>query len=127
MSKVVHFEIPVDNPEASQAFYSGVFGWQFSAFGGDVPYWSIVTGPQGAPGINGGMMKKHDPAQPVTVVIGVDDVDVSSAKIESAGGTIVVPKMPIPGVGYVAYFKDPDGNIVGIYHDDPTVPWPASG
>ena len=36
----------------------------------------------------------------------------------TAGGTIVVPKMPIPTVGWLAYFKDPDGIIHGVYQDD---------
>ena len=50
--------------------------------------------------------------------IGVDSVDVAAGRVEEAGGKIVVPKMPIPGVGYVAYFIDTEGNTIGIYEDD---------
>ncbi len=117
-NKVVHFEIPADDPEKASKFYTDVFGWNITSWGGEQPYWLVNAGPQEEPGINGGLMKKQDGHHPVTIVIGVDSVDAYVPKIEAAGGTIVVPKMPIPGVGYVAYFKDLDGNIVGVYHED---------
>jgi predicted enzyme related to lactoylglutathione lyase len=120
MPKVVHFEIPANDPERSSKFYTDVFGWQITNWGGAQPYWIINAGTEEEPGINGGMMKKQDGNHPVTIVIGVHDVDAFLPAIESAGGTVVVPKMAIPGVGYVAYFKDLDDNIVGVYHNDPT-------
>lgn len=116
MPRPVHFEIPSDNPENAVTFYSNVFGWKFAKWEGPLEYWMIETGD--GPGINGGLMRKHDPDQPCTNVIGVDSVDDYVAKIEGAGGVVVVPKMPIPGVGYLAYFKDLDGNITGIMQPD---------
>jgi uncharacterized protein len=113
-NRVVHFEIPCDNPEKTLQFFKDVFGWNFQQFG-DEQYWLAMTGDEKTPGINGGLMKKKDPRQPVVNTIGVDDIDSYAKKIEDAGGTIVVPKTEIPGVGYSAYFKDPDGNIHGIY------------
>ncbi len=52
--------------------------------------------------------------------IDVLNLDDTVRKIESAGGKIVVPKMPIPAVGWLGYFKDPDGNIHGLYQNDPS-------
>lgn len=37
----------------------------------------------------------------------------------TAGGLIIVPKMPVPGVGWLLYFRDPDGNIHGAMQNDP--------
>jgi predicted enzyme related to lactoylglutathione lyase len=115
MARVVHFEVPADDPERSIRFYGEVFGWKFTKWAGPMDYWLISTG-EGM-GIDGGLMKKNE-GQPVTNTIGVEDLDRSLLDIERAGGTIVVPKMPIPGVGWLAYFKDPDENIFGVMQPD---------
>jgi hypothetical protein len=117
MNRVTHFEIPADNPEKSMKFYGDLFGWQFSKWG-EKDYWLIATG-EGR-GIDGGLMAKSHPQQPATNVIDVENIDEMCAKIEGAGGQIVVPKMPIPTVGHLAYFKDPDENIFGVMQMDPT-------
>jgi predicted enzyme related to lactoylglutathione lyase len=112
----MHFELPVDDPERAIKFYSENFGWKFNKWdGGEQAYWLISTGD--GPGIDGGMMVRN-PGQPVTNTIEVADCDQACSKIEQSGGQIVVPKMTIPGVGYLAYFKDPDGNIFGVMHSD---------
>lgn len=46
-------------------------------------------------------------------------VDEFAKKVEAHGGTAVAPQMAIPGVGWLAYFKDPKGNIAGLYTHDP--------
>lgn len=118
MNRVTHFEIPVDDPEASMKFYRSVFGWSFQQFG-DMSYWIINTGQDNVPGINGGLMKKNHPQQPVANSIEVPDLDQAIEAVTANGGTIVVPRMPIPGVGWLAYFKDPDQHIFGIMETDP--------
>ena len=119
MNRVTHFEIPTDDPQQSMQFYAETFGWSFHQFG-DQPYWMINTGSDDAPGINGGLMQKKHPEQPVANSINVPDLDRCIAAIEANGGQIVVPKMAIPGVGWLAYFKDPDQNIFGVMQDDPS-------
>ncbi|HLF35284.1 MAG TPA: VOC family protein [Cyclobacteriaceae bacterium] len=116
-NRVVHFEIPSDNPDKSMKFFTEVFGWKFQKFG-NFDYWLILTGDPSTPGIDGGLMKKIDPKQPVTNHISVENLDEMIPKIEKAGGKIVVSKTAIPGVGYYAYFTDPDGNIHGVMQDD---------
>ncbi len=118
-NRVVHFEIPCDNPEKTMDFFKKVFGWTFQQFGNE-QYWMVITGDEKSPGINGGLMKKKDPKQPIANSIDVVDLDKAVTDIEKAGGKIVVPKMPIPTVGWLAYFTDPDGNIHGVYQNDPT-------
>lgn len=116
-NRVTHFEIPSDNPEKMMEFFKTAFGWNYMQFGTE-SYWLAITGDEKSPGINGAIMKKRDPNQPMVNSISVADINVAIKNIETSGGLIVVPKMPIPGVGWLAYFKDPDGNIHGIMQDD---------
>ncbi len=108
----MHFEIPSDEPDKAMDFYRNVFGWEFSQFG-EEPYWMCKTG-ENEPGIDGGLMKRVSPGQPVANTIVVDSVDAYCEKIQAAGGQIVVPKMPIGTIGFLAYFTDLDGNIFGV-------------
>ena len=80
----------------------------------------INTGAPEQPGINGGLMVRRDPAQPCVNTVGVENLDASMAAVTSAGGTIVVPKMPVPTIGWLAYGKDPDGHIFGMMQNDPS-------
>ena len=117
MNRVVHFEIPATDPETSRKFYESAFGWKFGQFG-PAPYFLATTGPDNMPGINGAVMKRNHPQQPVTTIISVEDIDKAIAKITAAGGKIVVNKTALPGVGWSAYFMDPDNNILGIWKED---------
>jgi len=119
MPRVVHFEIHVDDPDRAGKFYREVFDWKFQKWEGPVEYWLITTGESTEPGINGGMMRRRDPQGNVYNTIEVNNIDAYIASIQKHGGTIVVPKMPIPGVGWLAYFKDTEGNIGGVMQADP--------
>jgi hypothetical protein len=119
MSRVVHFEIPADNPERVADFYKKVLGWSIQKWEGTVDYWLISTGKNSEPGINGGIaMIKDRPDSGVLVTAQVDSVDECLRKITRAGGSIVVPKQPI--LGYQAHFRDPEGNVIGIMENDPS-------
>jgi predicted enzyme related to lactoylglutathione lyase len=119
MPRVVHFEINAVEPDRAARFYADAFGWRARKWEGPMDYWMIITGEEGEPGINGGMMKKCEQSPAGTVnTIAVPSVDEYVAKITAAGGKITVPKMAIPTVGYVAYFQDPEGNAFGIMEED---------
>lgn len=124
MPRVIHFEIHADEPERAIRFYTDLFGWQFTSWNGPLPYWLITTGPDGTPGINGGLMKRHHPLSGHDAVIAyvctvhVDDLDQSLTRGFELGGTVALPKMPIPGVGWLAYLKDPEGNVFGLMQAD---------
>jgi predicted enzyme related to lactoylglutathione lyase len=118
MPRIIHFEIPADNPDRAAKFYSDVFGWQFQKWDGPMEYWMIMTGPSGQPGINGGMMRRAEPGSGTVNTIDVPSVDQYAENIERKGGKTVVPKMPIPGIGYLAYCQDPEGNTFGIMQAD---------
>ena len=120
MPRVVHFEIDAKKPERAVEFYQKVFGWKIEKWKGSVDYWLIATGNEKEPGIDGGLGKRTE-AEPSTVnTIDVPSVDQYSKKVESNGGSIIRPKMAVPGVGWMAYFKDPEGNIWGMMERDET-------
>jgi predicted enzyme related to lactoylglutathione lyase len=126
MARVVHFEIHAAEPEKAIAFYQTVFGWQFSRWQGPVEYWVVKTGPDTERGIDGGLIRRQGSIDGTAVIayvctVSVDSVDATAQTITTAGGTLVVPKMPIPGVGWLVYAKDPAGNIFGIMQPDATV------
>jgi uncharacterized protein len=126
MPRPVHFEIHAESPERAIGFYEGLFGWSFSSvFDG---YHLIRTGDPGQPGIDGGLVRRRganpDPNDPTPLVaytctVDVADVDSYVEKALSLGGAVALPKMPIPGVGWLAYVKDTESNILGMMQNDP--------
>jgi predicted enzyme related to lactoylglutathione lyase len=114
MSKIVHFEIPVDDPDRATAFYRDVLGWEVSRFG-DAPYWLVKAGPEDEPGADGALTGRDEIHQSPVVIAGVDDVDAALTRVERAGGHVVQGKFPIPGVGWSAYVRDPEGNTIGLF------------
>jgi uncharacterized protein len=118
MPRVVHFEINADQPERAVGFYSQVFGWNAHKWEGPQEYWLVTTGENSQPGINGGLLRRRDPSATTVNTIDVPSVDDYLAKITQAGGRVALPKMAIPGVGYLAYCIDTEGNTFGIMQAD---------
>ena len=132
MKRVIHFEIHAAKPERAATFYKEVLGWDIKEWvvpGVEMPeenrYWLVTTGSEKEAGINGGILVRRGPApaegQAVNAyicTIGVASVDQSVAKALAAGATVALPKMPIKGVGWLAYCKDTEGNIFGVMQDD---------
>jgi predicted enzyme related to lactoylglutathione lyase len=114
MNRPIHFEILAEDPQRISVFYSEMFGWKVATWqGGPQQYWLINTGPQDAPGINGGLMHRHL-AQAVINTVEVESLDAMVAKLESLGGKKVHGPEEIPGVGTHAYCADPEGNLFGM-------------
>jgi len=120
MPRIIHVEIPTKDPDKSVDFYTKAFGWEIEKWDGPQDYWLIATGDQQAPGINGALMRASDSWKVPTFVLDVADVDEAIRKVTENGGTVVMPKGPVPGIGWVAYFHDPSGNLFGVMQDDPT-------
>jgi predicted enzyme related to lactoylglutathione lyase len=119
MPRVIHFEIAADDPDRAIDFYQQVFDWKIEKWEGPVEYWLITTGPADEPGIDGGMTRKGEMATGTENTIGVTSVDEFIAKIEAGGGKVVRGKEPVPGVGWLAYCEDTEGNRFGMMEDDP--------
>ena len=120
MSRVIHFEIPADNPDRAVEFYRTVFGWEIQKWAGPQEYWLASTGPDSQPGINGGLMRRQHPGAGTCNTIGVISLDQALANITKQGGKVVVPRTAIPGVGYLAYCSDTEGNVFGVMQADNT-------
>jgi predicted enzyme related to lactoylglutathione lyase len=128
MGRVTHFEIHATDPERAIHFYTEVLGWKFTSWGNaGWDYWLIETGPAEEPGINGGMIRRMggspEEGQAVNAYVCtvlVDDLDATVASATDRGATIALPRMPIPGVGWLAYVKDTEGNILGLMQTDET-------
>ncbi|MFJ7215694.1 VOC family protein [Amycolatopsis sp. NPDC098790] len=128
MPRPVHFEIHASEPERAVAFYSAVFGWKFERWG-EAPYWVISTGE--GDGIDGGLVPRVGPAPEESApvhgyvnTIAVADLDATLAAVNDAGGALALPKSPVPGVGWLAYCKDTEGNIFGMLQPDSEAPAP---
>jgi len=118
MAKVIHFEIPADNPERAVKFYKEVFGWKIDKWGA-VDYWLVTAGEDKEPGINGAIGKRNENLRVTTDTISVASFEDAVKKIGEAGGKVLMPKMAVPGVGYMTYCKDTEGNAFGIMQTDP--------
>ena len=123
MRKVVHFEIPADDVERAKSFYGSVFEWELNTMQMDGGEYTIVTTtpvddsmmPTEPGAVNGGLMQRSDEAPSPVITIDVDDIEQSLKDIEAAGGSTVTPRTPIPGMGAFGYFKDPEGNVMGLW------------
>ena len=122
MGRPMHFEIHATDPGAAARFYTELFGWTANTWA-DVPYRLLDTG--AGPGINGAIIQRRGPAPAVgapvmgaVIVVGVADLDATVARAADLGAAIVVARHPVTGVGWSAYFRDPDENVVGLFQDD---------
>ena len=121
MAGVVHFEIPFDDKQRAMRFYSDVFDWQLT----DMPDMNYVMAqsvpvdeqqmPREPGAINGGLFQRPREAPNPAIYVDVDSIDASIARVQAAGGKIVTPSTPIPGMGAYARVSDTEGNVIGLF------------
>ena len=122
-NRVVHFDVYADDVERAIAFYQNVFGWTIQKVEW-MDYWLIKTG-EGETGIDGGLGKRESPTQGetpqfgFTCTVAVEDVTAAFEAALAAGGSEVHKPGPVPGVGYLAYVRDTEGNHLGLMQRDP--------
>jgi predicted enzyme related to lactoylglutathione lyase len=121
--KVVHFEIPFDDGDRARSFYASVFGWQVMEMP-DMGYTIVSTGPTdpetgpSEPGfVNGGMFAREDASRAPNIVIDVPDIEAALKAAGEAGGSTVSERMAVGDMGFAAYFKDTEGNTVGLWQN----------
>jgi uncharacterized protein len=120
VAAVVHFEIPAEDKERANTFYQNTFGWNLAPMQG-MDYTIAITTPSdeqtgmpSTPGaINGALFPRTDDLKTPIITIDVEDLDG-----ESAGGSVVQGKDAVPGMGWYAYFRDTEGNIMGLWQTD---------
>jgi predicted enzyme related to lactoylglutathione lyase len=114
---IVHFDIPVDDVERARKFYGELLGWKIEKVPGPMEYWLIT--PKDEKAVRGGMMRREQPQQTITDYFIVPSVDEYVGKVQKLGGQVVVPKMPVPGMGYFAYCLDTEKNAFAIWETNP--------
>jgi predicted enzyme related to lactoylglutathione lyase len=126
MNKVVHFEIPAEDLPRARSFYGSLFGWELPEMIMDdgTSYTIVRTVPVDdqqmptEPGaINGGMMQRTAETPAPVVTVAVESVDDTLQQVEAGGGSVVRPRSEIPGMGAFAYFRDTEGNVVGLWEN----------
>ena len=122
-SNLSHFAINADDVPTSRSFYEEVFGWRFSAWG-PPGFFQIQTGPEDDPGLRGALQQRRDllaeaPTLGVECTFAVDDVDATARCVRDSGGTILMERFTISGVGHLIFFADPAGNPIGAMQYDP--------
>jgi len=120
MSRVIHFELPADQPERAVRFYENAFGWKIEKWDGPTDYWLVSTGNQEAPGIDGAITRREQPIIGTVNTLEVASLDDAVTKVTQHGGRVVMPRMAVPSVGYLAYCADTEGNLFGVIQNDPT-------
>jgi predicted enzyme related to lactoylglutathione lyase len=127
MTKIIHFEIKVDNIERAKQFYFDVFGWHFQDYSDFIgkPYFAALTGDDNGSGINVALTQRErlageriDNLNSSVVTIGVSDYDTTDALIVKSGGSVATEKYALPGMSWQGYYLDTEGNIFGINEQD---------
>jgi hypothetical protein len=118
--RVVHFEIPYDDGDRARAFYNKVFGWEVMEMP-EMSYTMATSGPSGDEGpaepgfINGGLMQREEPFKSPNLVIDVENIEDALKAVADAGGSTVSDRQPVGDMGFAAYVKDTEGNLVGLW------------
>lgn len=112
VGSICHIEIPAKDLPKAKAFYSSVFTWEIQENVPGPSYWFFR-----AADARGAFDPEAEPSEHgVLLVLRVDDIPSKLAEIEAAGGAVVTQKTAIGGgMGYYAYFRDPNGNKLGIW------------
>ncbi|HLO99399.1 MAG TPA: VOC family protein [Fimbriimonas sp.] len=114
MNTLCHVEYEVTDLVKSQAFYQGLFGWDFRAF-----FDGMVIFGKGDEHI-GGLMKVESvtAGKSPALYFKVESLDDCLAKAVALGGSAPNERHPVPGVGWSVTVLDPDGNLVGLVQYD---------
>jgi hypothetical protein len=119
MATIVHFDVPAEDPERAKKFYATLFDFRYQPVP-ELQYTLITTSNlDGTPGIGGGLGKRMDPSQRMMNYFGVKSIDAAMKQVTKLGGTLVSPKMPVPGMGWLVNCMDTEGNAFGLWEEDP--------
>jgi len=122
--KPTYFDLSVRDLGRARAFFENVLRWRFEKFPMPYEYYRITAGGDGEPGIDGGIGSVGDAplsgGKPLTLItVPVENVDAVIALVEANGGSVVEPKIPVPGIGWYATCAEPGGLLFGIIQADP--------
>lgn len=112
-----HIDIPADDLDRAQRFYSEVFGWSMQSMDG-FPDYLLFSTPAGQEGVGGGIGKRGTTApDELRTYVQVDSIDETLPKIQAQGGSVVQEKLEVPGQGSYLVFKDSEGNELALWEN----------
>ena len=120
MPHLVYFEVTAEDLGRAAQFYRDVFGWAIAQADEAEEYYEIETGSKNDPGVPGAVVTRYHAYESNINTYDVENVDEFARKIAEAGGEVLAPKIAIPGVGFIQYCQDTEGNTFGIlqYEDE---------
>jgi len=121
MPTIVHFDVPAEDVERAKIFYSVLFGWKYESYP-EMQYNLIsTTNLDGTPGVGGGMGERMEPSQRMLNYFGVPSIDAAMNQVKTLGGKVLTEKMVVPGMGFLVNCMDTEGNMFGLWQEDPQV------
>ncbi len=119
---VAHFAINADDVARAKRFYERVFGWSITAWG-PPGFYQIHTGSESEAPVRGALQKRRELLAGTRTVgyectIAVDSIDDTARAVLANGGTTIMEKSVIVGVGALMFFQDPEGNAFGAIQFD---------
>lgn len=118
MATIVHFDVPAEDIERAKKFYASLFDFKYQM----VPEFQYnlitTTNLDGIPGVGGGLGKRMAAEQRMMNYFGVKSIDASIQQVTKLGGKLTGPKMPVPGMGWLANCVDTEGNAFGLWEEN---------
>lgn len=111
-----HIEFVSNDVNATTTFMNTLFGYEFQDMGNEAgPYHTF--GKDGRGGAVRPVME-NEPGPGTTAYVGVDNLDEAITKAEENGATLMVPKQPVPTMGWFAWIQAPGGVVLALWQDD---------
>ncbi len=114
--EINHVEFPADDPERAMRFYSAVAGWEFGEMP-DMPGYHLFQSAEGYGGAIG--QRGVNIAAQLRLYIQVTSIEDALTASSANGGTTIEPKTDIPGWGWYAVVRDPEGTEIGLFEAAP--------
>lgn len=111
--KICYLELPAVNVSQSADFYARLFGWRMRKRDNGAVAFDDSTGQ-----VSGGFVAGRSAAAApgLLVYVMVDDVAATCELLAALGGAVVQP-IGADAPAITARFRDPAGNIIGLYQD----------
>lgn len=116
--QMVHYEIPAGDIGKAQAFWGGLFGWEFQEFPG-VPGGYFMT--RFSESTGGAIYGAEGEERGARTYFDVDDINAANVRVAELGGT-AGEATPVPSMGWFSICKDPEGNEFGLWQSDENAP-----
>lgn len=112
--KICYLEIPANDVDVSAQFYVSAFGWSTRTRGDGSRAFDDATG-----AVSGTWVLGRKPMRDAGIVtyVMVDRIDATLETIVGAGGQVVTPHTSLGPGGAYATFRDPAGNLLGLYQE----------